>query len=54
MNAPTGSAQPLEAEGGRFLTRQLAVWARPGIGLHGDDLPQVYNWNLKIGVRYTF
>lgn len=44
----------LEAEGGRFLTRQLAVWARPGIGLHGDDLPQVYNWNLKIGVRYTF
>lgn len=44
----------LEAEGGRFLTRQMAVWARPGIGLYGDDLPQVYNWNLKVGVRYTF
>lgn len=44
----------LEAEGGRFLTRRLAAWARPGIGLHGDDLPQVYNWNLKIGVRYAF
>ncbi|HEX7812991.1 MAG TPA: hypothetical protein VF460_13875, partial [Burkholderiales bacterium] len=44
----------LEAEGGRFLTRRLAVWGRPGVGLYGDDLPQVYNWNLKVGVRYTF
>jgi hypothetical protein len=44
----------LEAEGGRFLNRRTAVWARPGIGLFGDDLPQVYNWNLKVGVRYTF
>lgn len=44
----------LEAEGGRFLTRQMTVWARPGLGLFGDDLPQVYNWNLKVGVRYTF
>jgi hypothetical protein len=44
----------LETEVGRFLNRQLAVWGRPGVGLHGDDLPQVYNWNLKVGVRYTF
>lgn len=44
----------LEVEGGRFLTRQLALFARPGVGLHGDDLPQVYNWNLKLGARYSF
>ena len=44
----------LEVEGGRFLSRQLTVFARPGVGLHGDDLPQVYNWNLKVGVRYSF
>jgi hypothetical protein len=44
----------LEAEGGKFIDRRTAVWVRPGIGVHGNDLPQVYNWNLKVGVRYTF
>ena len=44
----------LEAEGGKFIDRRTAVWVRPGIGLHGNDLPQVYNWALKVGVRYTF
>jgi hypothetical protein len=44
----------LEVEGGRFLDRRTTIFARPGIGLHGDDLPQVYNWNLKVGVRYAF
>jgi len=44
----------LEAEVGRFINRRLALWGRPGIGLYGDGLPQVYNWNLKAGVRYTF
>jgi hypothetical protein len=44
----------LEVEGGRFLDRRTTIFARPGIGVHGDNLPQVYNWNLKVGVRYTF
>jgi hypothetical protein len=42
----------LEAEAGRFLNRNLAVWARPGFGLYGDNLPTVYNWNFQFGVRY--
>lgn len=43
-----------EAEAGRFLDRRTAAWVRPGIGLHGDELPQAYRWNLKVGVRYSF
>jgi hypothetical protein len=44
----------LEGEVGRFLDRNVALWARPGIGLHGDNLPQVYNWNFEVGFRYIF
>lgn len=44
----------LEGELGRFLNRNLGVWARPGIGLHGDNMPQVYNWNIEVGFRYIF
>ena len=44
----------LETEVGRFLNRHVAVWGRPGVGLHGDSLPWVYNWNLEVGVRYLF
>lgn len=44
----------VEAEAGKFLDRRTALWVRPGVGVHGDDLPQVYNWNLKVGIRYTF
>lgn len=44
----------LEGEVGRFLNRNVALWARPGIGLHGDNLPQVYNWNFEVGFRYIF
>ena len=42
----------LEGEIGRFLNRDLAIWARPGVGLFGDNLPQVYDWKLEIGVRF--
>lgn len=42
----------LELEVGRLMNRQLAVWARPGVGLWGDELPQVYDWNFEIGFRY--
>ncbi len=42
----------LEAEIGRFLNRDTALWIRPGIGLFGDDLPQVYDWKIALGVRF--
>ena len=42
----------LELEIGRLLNRQLAIWARPGVGVWGDDFPLVYNWNFEIGFRY--
>lgn len=42
----------LEGEIGHFLNRDTAIWARPGIGLFGDNLPQVYDWKFEIGVRF--
>jgi hypothetical protein len=41
----------LEGEFGRFLNRNTAVWVRPGIGLFGDNLAEVYNWKFEIGAR---
>jgi hypothetical protein len=41
----------LEAEFGRFLERNLALWIRPGVRMFGDGPPQSYNWNLQVGVR---
>jgi hypothetical protein len=42
----------LELEIGRLLNRQLAIWARPGVGVWGDDFPLTYNWNFEVGFRY--
>ncbi|MEO8007595.1 MAG: hypothetical protein ABI728_03630 [Betaproteobacteria bacterium] len=42
----------LEAELGHFLNRDTAIWARPGIGLFGNDLPQIYDWKFEVGVRF--
>ncbi|MBI3526846.1 MAG: hypothetical protein HY067_02640 [Betaproteobacteria bacterium] len=42
----------LEGEVGRFLNRDTAIWARPGIGLSGDNLPPVYDWKFEVGVRF--
>lgn len=44
----------LEVEAGRFLDQHVAVWVRPGVGLAGDDIPQIYNWNVEVGLRYLF
>jgi len=44
----------LEVETGLFVSRHVALWVRPGIGSHGDDLPQVYSWNFEVGFRYLF
>ncbi len=42
----------LEGEIGRFLKRDTAFWARTGIGLFGDNLPQIYDWKFEVGVRF--
>jgi hypothetical protein len=44
----------LEVELGRLITRSIGVWARPGVGLWGDNIPQVYDWNFEVGFRYLF
>lgn len=44
----------IETEVGRFLDKHWAVWGRPGLGLLGDQLPYIYNWNFEVGFRYLF
>ena len=44
----------LEVEFGKLIGKNVGIWARPGVGLLHNDLPQVYNWNFEVGVRYTF
>jgi hypothetical protein len=44
----------LEIEIGKLVSNNVAIWARPGLGLIQNDLPQIYNWNLEVGVRYVF
>ena len=43
-----------ELETGRFMNKHVAVWVRPGVGVGGDDIPQIYNWNVEVGLRYLF
>ena len=45
----------LEVEVGKILSKNIAAWARPGIGLiNRNELPQVYEWNFELGARYIF
>jgi hypothetical protein len=46
------TASTFELEVGRVMTKQLALWARPGVGFGGDKLPFVPDWNFEIGFRY--
>lgn len=45
-------AGTLEVEIGRFVSSEVAIWARPGVGIRKGALPQVYDWNFEIGFRY--
>lgn len=52
-DAKTGLTVELEV--GKILSRNIAAWLRPGIGvINRYELPQVYNWNLEVGMRYIF
>ncbi|HWQ38520.1 MAG TPA: hypothetical protein VNM24_07890 [Burkholderiales bacterium] len=44
----------VELEVGKLVSRHVAVWGRPGVGVIKNDLPQIYNWNIEIGARYIF
>lgn len=44
----------VELEMGKLVSRNTALWARPGLGVVRNDLPQIYQWNLEIGARYIF
>ena len=44
----------LEIEGGKFVKRNTMAYITPGLGIYGDDLPQVYNWRLMAGFRHFF
>lgn len=44
----------IELELGKLVSRHAAVWGRPGVGVIKNDLPQIYNWNFEVGVRYIF
>jgi len=45
----------VELEVGKILSKNIAAWARPGIGvINRNELPQVYEWNLEVGMRYIF
>jgi hypothetical protein len=42
----------LELEVGRLVTNRLSLWARPGVGVWNNELPQIYDWNFEVGFRY--
>lgn len=44
----------LKTELGRFYTSNTGLYVRPGIGLYRNDLPQVFNWSMEIGMRHLF
>lgn len=41
----------LELEIGRLVNPNLALWARPGVGVWGS-IPGIYSWNFEVGFRY--
>jgi hypothetical protein len=42
----------MEFEGGYSMTRLWRVWARPGVGVWGQDA--AYGWKMQFGVRRMF
>jgi hypothetical protein len=48
------SSMTLELEVGRSVVGRLGVFARPGVGIWGQEVPGAYDWNVEVGVRYMF
>jgi hypothetical protein len=51
-NSKAGLAVELEV--GKIVSRNVAIWGRPGVGVIQNDLPQIYDWNMEVGMRYIF
>jgi hypothetical protein len=51
-NSKTSMA--LELEVGRSVMGRLGVFARPGVGIWGQEVPGAYDWNVEVGIRYMF
>ncbi len=44
----------IELEIGKIVSKNMAIWGRPGVGAIKNDLQQIYDWNFETGVRYIF
>jgi len=51
-NAKT--SMTLELEVGRSVVGRWGVFARPGVGIWGQEVPGAFDWNVEVGVRYMF
>ncbi len=52
-DAKTGLTVELEI--GKILSKNIAAWVRPGIGvINRNEMSQVYEWNFELGMRYIF
>ena len=50
----TKSSMTFEFEVGRSVVGLWGIYARPGVGLWGQDLPGAYDWNVEFGIRRMF
>jgi hypothetical protein len=48
------SSMTLELEVGRSVVGRWGVFARPGVGIWGQEVPGAYDWNVEVGIRYMF
>ena len=48
------TSMTLEFEGGRSVMGRWGIYARPGLGIWGRDVPGAYEWNIEIGIRRMF
>jgi hypothetical protein len=48
------SSMTLEFEVGRSVVGRWGVFARPGVGIWGQEVPGAYDWNIEVGIRYMF
>jgi len=48
------TSMTLELEVGRSVVGRWGVFARPGVGIWGQEVPGAFDWNVEVGVRYMF
>lgn len=44
----------LEIEFGKLFSKRLMAYIKPGTGIKGDSMHQIYDWNFETGFRYFF